>query len=128
MRGQSERGAAAVEFALVALLLITLLVGIMEFGRIWAIQGSLAQASRDAARTAAITESADAGRDKLEDVFWPLGPIGPGLAGQTPTQSGTPGQPDCLWSVQPSYTTSSLTGFFGTSWTISAKGAMRCNG
>ena len=50
------------EFALVALLLITLLMGILEFGRLWAIQGSLAQAARDAARTAAITDSDAAGR------------------------------------------------------------------
>lgn len=128
MRGHPDRGAAAVEFALVALLLITLLMGILEFGRLWAIQGSLAQAARDAARTAAITDSDAAGRDKLEEVFWPLGPAGAGLAGQTPVRSGTAGEADCLWSVQPTYSTSSLTGFFGTDWTITAKGAMRCNG
>lgn len=122
-----ERGAAAVEFALVAVLLITLMLGVLEFGRLWAIQGSLAQAARDAARTAAITDNASAGTDKFNEVFSPIGATGT-AADQVPVRSGTPGEESCLWTVAPTYTTGSLTGFFGSSWTITAKGAMRCNG
>lgn len=126
----SDRGAAAVEFAFVALLLVSLLMGVMEFGRMWAIQGSLAQASRDAARTAAITDDAGAGQDKFGDVFWPLAPGGStGIVtgSDVPVRTGTPGSEDCRWTVAPTYQASSLTGMFGE-WSITARGSMRCNG
>lgn len=129
MRLERDRGAAAVEFALVAVLLVTLLVGIMEFGRLWAIQGSLAQAARDGARTAAITGSDTAGKARLEESFRPLGgAAGDGLGNQLPQQTGTVGQPNCEWSVQPTYEVRSLTGFIGEGWTVSARGTMRCDG
>ncbi|WP_370584460.1 TadE/TadG family type IV pilus assembly protein [Ornithinimicrobium cryptoxanthini] len=51
-----DRGAAAVEFALVAILLITLVVGIFEGGRVWMIQGALSQAAREGAREMAIRD------------------------------------------------------------------------
>lgn len=128
MRGASERGAAAVEFALVAMLLVALMMGILEFGRLWAIQGNLAQAARDAARTAAITDSGEAGEAKFDEVFQPIAATDP-ATDKTPVQVGTPGEEDCLWTVEPKFTTGSLTGFFGTdNWTITARGAMRCNG
>ncbi|MGD8149654.1 TadE family protein [Ornithinimicrobium sp. Y1694] len=127
IRDHRDRGAAAVEFALVALLLVTLLMGVMEFGRMWAIQGSLAQASRDAARTAAITDDAAAGAAKFNEVFSPLAADGV-LAGNTPVRSGTPGDEHCVWKVDASYQVNTLTRFFADTWTITAKGAMRCNG
>lgn len=129
MQGTRERGAAAVEFALVAMLLVTLLMGILEFGRLWAVQGNLAQAARDAARTAAITDSAVAGSEKFDEIFSPIG-ASDTAENYLPVRSGTPGEEDCLWTVEPTYTTGSLTGFFGSAeaWTLRAKGAMRCNG
>src|SRR4051812_14856468 len=54
----SERGAAAVEFALVVPLLIALVFGIAEFGRAWFIQSTLAGAAREGARAAAISNGA----------------------------------------------------------------------
>jgi Flp pilus assembly protein TadG len=54
-----ERGAAAVEFALVVLPLLMILFGIIEFGRIYLIQLSLTNAARDAARTVAISDNPD---------------------------------------------------------------------
>ena len=55
-RAKRERGAAAVEFALVVLPLLLLLFGIIEFGRIYFIQLSLTNAARDAVRTVAISD------------------------------------------------------------------------
>ncbi|HKU29947.1 MAG TPA: TadE/TadG family type IV pilus assembly protein, partial [Arthrobacter sp.] len=46
MAKASERGAAAVEFALVAPILVLLVLGIMEFGRAYNAQVSLTNAAR----------------------------------------------------------------------------------
>jgi Flp pilus assembly protein TadG len=51
---RSERGAAAVEFALVVPILLALVLGIVEFGRAYNIQISLTHAAREAARSMAI--------------------------------------------------------------------------
>jgi Flp pilus assembly pilin Flp len=54
-RRRSERGAAAVEFALIAMILFTLLFGIIQFGLwFWAWQAG-GHAAREAARVAAVT-------------------------------------------------------------------------
>ena len=49
-----ERGAAAVEFALVAPVLLALVGGIIEFSYTYNLQISVTQAAREAARTMAI--------------------------------------------------------------------------
>jgi TadE-like protein len=51
---QKERGAAAVEMAIVLPLLLMLLLGIIEFGRVFNVQISLSQAAREGARHAAV--------------------------------------------------------------------------
>lgn len=56
IRLRSERGAAAVEFALVVPALLLLLLGIIEFGRAYNVQISLTHAARESARYMAIHE------------------------------------------------------------------------
>lgn len=51
---RNERGAAAVEFALVALLFFTLLFGILEFGRLLFLYNTVQEVSRRAAREAVV--------------------------------------------------------------------------
>jgi Flp pilus assembly protein TadG len=51
---KNERGAAAVEFALVFPLVIVLLIVVMEFSRLWNIQATLTDAAGIAARYAGI--------------------------------------------------------------------------
>jgi Flp pilus assembly protein TadG len=51
---QRRRGAAAVEFAVIAPLFLLLLAGIMEFGQAFRIQHSLSTAARHGARAATI--------------------------------------------------------------------------
>ena len=51
-----ERGAVAVEFALVAPLLVALIIGVVEFSNAYNVQVSVTQASREAARTMAVTK------------------------------------------------------------------------
>ncbi|MFI7580519.1 TadE/TadG family type IV pilus assembly protein [Kocuria kalidii] len=52
---RSERGAAAVEFALVVPVLLALLLGVIEFGHYFNVQISATHAAREAARTMSIT-------------------------------------------------------------------------
>lgn len=53
-RRKSERGAAAVEFALVFPLVIMLLLTVIEFSRLWNIQATISDSARIAARAAAV--------------------------------------------------------------------------
>ena len=51
-----ERGAAAVEFGLVAPILLLLVGGIVEFSHMYNLQISVTQAAREAARTMAVEQ------------------------------------------------------------------------
>lgn len=53
-RQKERRGAAAVEFALIAPLFVIMFFGIIEFGRAMMVQQIVVQASRDGAREAAL--------------------------------------------------------------------------
>lgn len=59
-RWRSERGAAAVEFALVLPMLLLIMLGIIELGRAYNVQISLTHAAREAARDMAIHKDPDA--------------------------------------------------------------------
>src|SRR6059058_1887443 len=56
-RPKGERGAVAVEFALVAPILLLLIVAIVEFSYFYNLQISVTQAAREAARTMAVTNN-----------------------------------------------------------------------
>ncbi len=62
MSKASERGAVAVEFALLAPVLVMLLLGIMEFGRAYNAQVTLSSAAREGVRVMAIGNNATAAR------------------------------------------------------------------
>lgn len=70
---RSERGAAAVEFALVLPMLLLVIGGAIEFGRAFWFYDTLSKATRDAARYLTMVhcsagESASDCHDRLEDV------------------------------------------------------------
>lgn len=57
-RSERRRGAALVEFAIVAPLLITFLFGIMEFGQLFKVRLTAQQAAREACRLAVLQSTA----------------------------------------------------------------------
>ena len=62
LSNKSERGAVAVEFALLAPVLILILLGIMEFGRAYNVQATLSNAARESVRVMAIHNSQSAAK------------------------------------------------------------------
>jgi len=56
-RAVHDRGAAALEFALVLPILLILVLGIVEFGRVFNVQISVTNAAREGARVMAIRNS-----------------------------------------------------------------------
>ena len=54
-RSRRSEGQALVEFALLIPLLVIIILGIIEFGRIWMTMNVLASAAREGARIAAVT-------------------------------------------------------------------------
>ncbi|WP_210480637.1 TadE/TadG family type IV pilus assembly protein [Naasia sp. SYSU D00948] len=124
-RAADDRGAAAIEFALVLPLLLLLILGILEFGRIYNIQISLSNAAREGARTMAIENDAAAARSAAAAAAPSLNPaLSTGAVAISPATCGA-GQ---TATATVSYTVTLLTGYFGTSIPLSATGAMRCGG
>lgn len=58
-----QRGAAAVEFGIIAIVFFTLLFGIIEFGRLFYLYNTVQEVTRCAARAAAVTWKGDNGGD-----------------------------------------------------------------
>lgn len=115
-----ERGAVAVEFALVAPLLLAIVVAIVEFSSFYNLQISVTQAAREAAREMAV--SCDAGRAAAQGV---AGAPGVAIAPGNFTFAGacTPGS---TVTATVNFSRPALTGFFGPTVTVTGQGAMRC--
>ena len=121
MMGQPERGAAAVEFALVALMLITLVFGAAEFGRMWFLQSTLAAAARDGAREMAVKNDQGDAEAAAQQIF------------PDAVVDVSPATGDCdsggQARVTATYDAPWLTGLFGSgSITLTGEGVMRCGG
>lgn len=119
---QGERGAVAVEFALVAPLLLVLLVAIVEFAYFFNLQISVTQAAREAARTMAVTNNS--GQAKAAGV---AGAPSINLAPGNVSFSGACA-PGVTVKATVTFSSPSLTGLFTPSFNVTGQGAMRCNG
>lgn len=120
---ERERGAAAVEFALVAPILLALVGGIVEFSHAYNLQISVTQAAREAARTMAIEN--DQGLAQAAAVAG-----APGLAPASFGFTFNPGTcaADVIANVTVTYTVPAVTGMFGNTLTVTGVGAMQCGG
>ena len=120
---RTERGAAAVEFALVAPILLALVAGIVEFSHAYNLQISVAQAAREAARAMAIEDDQAAAATAAAAGA-------PGLNGADFQYAFSPGS--CTagqnMTVTITYPAATLTGIFGSTVTVTGTGAMRCEG
>ncbi|GAB2764900.1 TadE/TadG family type IV pilus assembly protein [Sinomonas soli] len=126
----SERGAAAVEFAIVLPVLLVLLLGIIDFGRAFSAQQTLTYAAREGARTMALGQGTTAALSAARSAAAPLGATLPDSAFTiSPAACPPPGQPTppaTTITFTASYTLTG-TGFFG-SFPLQGKGVMLCGG
>lgn len=124
MRERSERGAVAVEFALLAPLLILLLFGITEFGRAYNVQLSLSSAAREGVRVMAISNNGSAARLAVKNA---ASGFQPALGDTNITISPDPCTPGAQVTVKVSYTLATVTGIAGP-FPMEGKGVMLCGG
>jgi Flp pilus assembly protein TadG len=122
MLKDDERGAIAVEFALLLPLLLMLVLGIAEFGRAYNTQISLTQAAREGVRVMAISNDAAAARTAAMNAAVSVYPA----VTATDITVGTcaPGRQTTLTI---NYTLTTLTGFAGP-FSLVGRGVMLCGG
>ena len=122
-RHEKSRGAVAVEFALVAPILLALAAGIVEFSHAYNLQISVTQAAREAARTMAIKD--DQSKAALAAIAG-----APGLSGEDFELVFTPAACSDAEdvTVTVTYPAATMTGLFGSTVTVTGVGAMRCGG
>lgn len=135
----TERGAVAVEFAILAPVLILLLLGIMEFGRAYNVQITLSNAAREGVRVMAINNSATAAAITTAKTATKnaASSLSPGLKDEKivfkyqTTPATTPVPTACAANVQVTvtvdYTLSTMTGIAGP-FAMKGVGTMQCGG
>jgi Flp pilus assembly protein TadG len=124
MSYRSERGAVAVEFALLAPVLILILLGIMEFGRAYNTQSMLINAAREGVRAMAINNSQASARTAAKTA---AGQLNPALVDGNITFSSATCSVGSQMTVTISYNLSTMTGIAGP-FAMSGRGTMLCGG
>jgi Flp pilus assembly protein TadG len=123
---QDERGAAMVEFALVAPLLLLMVLGIAEFGRAYNVQANLSQAAREGVRVMALQNDVAGAIAATKTAAPTLILTNISVTPASCIASGT--TPAATATVTVTYSFTFITKLFGTSKTLTGKGVMRCNG
>ncbi|KAE8765550.1 TadE/TadG family type IV pilus assembly protein [Georgenia thermotolerans] len=128
-RSKHDRGASAVEFALVIPMLVLLVFGIVELGRAYQVQTTLSAAAREGARSVALgkpTEAAGAIKNFDSTIA-----IADSEITISPTSCPSPGATPAVTTnvkVTVRHKHHFLTDFFGADVTLTGKGTMRCEG
>jgi len=121
---RNERGAVAVEFALLAPVLVMLLLGIMEFGRAYNVQVSLSSAAREGVRVMAITNNPTGAKTAVKNAAVA---VQPALTDTNITVTPNVCTSGTQVTVKVSYTLSTLTGIAGP-FPLEGTGVMLCGG
>jgi len=130
-RFRSDTGATAVEFAIVLLPLLLILLGIIDFGRVYSNQLTLSAAAREGVRTMAIYNNTAAAKAATRSA---AGGLAPALSDAQISFSTTclPAQsPPQTVTVTVTYPVTSLTGMFDAlldGKNLVGVGVMRCGG
>ncbi|CAH0193928.1 hypothetical protein SRABI83_01736 [Arthrobacter sp. Bi83] len=129
MDKSSERGAAAVEFAILLPLLVMLLMGIIEFGRAYNAQISLTSAARESVRVMAISNNPTSAKAAAVNA---AGSLHPALRTTDVGITTTAASPALCAvganaTVTINYSLSTMTGIAGP-FSLTAKGVMQCGG
>lgn len=130
-RKPSERGAVAVEFALIAPILITLVLGIVEFSHFFNMQISITQAAREGARTMAISNDQTEATNAAKAGAPGVSATGFDVSAANPTPfvfSADTCAPGETTELTITYRAAALTGLFGSSFQVRGQGAMLCGG
>lgn len=131
---QKERGAVAVEMAMLLPLLLLILIGTIEFGRVLNVQISMTQAAREGARYAAIHY-----KDPGLNVTAATLAAAPSLSGLPVgvTNNASSCAPDSNVTVKTTVSLTSLSGFLDAGFfgapgifpmNLTGIGVMRCGG
>lgn len=129
MSRPSEHGAVAVEFAIVAPVLVMLLLGIVEFSRAYNAQGSLSAAAREGVRVMAITGKVTDARTAAKNTAVSLQPalVDSDIAFKNLETGTAVCAPGNTMTITITYTLSTMTRIAGP-FTMTGKGAMLCGG
>lgn len=130
-KARQDRGAAAVEFALLLPLLLLLVFGIIDFGRALNAQITLTQAAREGARLESLGESNVV--SSTQGAATGLSPVTVTVVSSCPVGSSLTSNADVKATYQFSFVTpvSAIAGIFGgggfgSTLTLSAEGVMPC--
>ncbi|MEC5180052.1 TadE/TadG family type IV pilus assembly protein [Arthrobacter sp. CG_A4] len=128
-RSSSERGAAAVEFALIVPLLLLLLLGVIEFGRVFNAQLQLSAAARESVRVMAIQKPPGTAINAAINTAIAAAPnLNPRLtAGNVQvTPASCAAATDVTVTI--TYSVDLLSGLFADAIPLSGRAVMRCGG
>ena len=129
---RNDRGAAVVEFAIVLPLLVSLLVGIAEFGRAYYVQTTLSGAAREGVRVMAVQDSSSEAKSAAISAAGPLEISDITVATRAPSSSNWVPSNECSTAytarVTIRYTMPYITGMFGSPLDLKGEGVMRCGG
>lgn len=124
-----DRGAVAVEFAIVLPVLVALVLGIIAFGHAFHIQSVLSNAARDAVRIVALDQGDDpaaTAREAAIAVASTSIELTESQIGITPASCSAAGPATRTATVTITYPLELLGGIGDV--TLTGKGTMRCNG
>jgi Flp pilus assembly protein TadG len=119
---RSERGAAAVEFAIVLPVLMAILFGVIEYGRVFFIQNSITNAARVGARTMVIESAAGLAGAAGDAQAKAAAAAAVSPVGTAVTACSTGG----VTTMTVTYSLTALSGFLPVPAQLTGKAQMRC--